>query len=73
MSQLEGLGFSRADSEAALEAAEGRLEDAAFWLTQNATPVTEVKASAERGGGGDGGKAFISGFEVGVFCFCFIF
>ena len=60
ISQLEGLGFTRSDCEVALEASSGRLEDAAVWLTQNATPA-QVKSAD---GGSSGTKSMVSGFEV---------
>ena len=63
ISKLEELGFSATDCEKALEATEGRLDDAATWLTQYAEPMaTSSKKAAEKEKDKDGFK--ISGFEV---------
>ena len=51
------------DCERALEATEGRLDEAATWLTQYAEPTaTSSKKAAEKEKDKDGFK--ISGFEV---------
>ena len=36
------LGFSRPDCQLALEVCQGRLDEAALWLTHNASPATPV-------------------------------
>ncbi|XP_037089594.1 LOW QUALITY PROTEIN: vacuolar protein sorting-associated protein 13D-like [Pollicipes pollicipes] len=40
--QLRQLGFSEADCGRALVASQGRLDEAAIWLTQHASPSTEA-------------------------------
>ncbi|XP_043215701.1 vacuolar protein sorting-associated protein 13D-like [Amphibalanus amphitrite] len=40
--QLQRLGFAEEDCERALAACQGRLDDAAIWLTQHASPTTEA-------------------------------
>lgn len=39
MDKLSALGFQVSDCTRALEACEGRLDDAALWLTHNAQPL----------------------------------
>ena len=63
INKLEELGFSAVDCERALEATDGRLDEAATWLTQYAEPTaTSNKKAAEKEKDKDGFK--ISGFEV---------
>jgi hypothetical protein len=56
--KLENLGFSRDDCEKSLSISQGQLDEAALWLTQNATP----SPSKQKEDGGDGFS--LSGFEV---------
>ena len=58
ISKLEKLGFSRADSEMALSACQGQLDEAAMWLTQNALPANNTSCAEEKDG------FILSGFEV---------
>lgn len=69
VSKLVALGFKTKDCIKALESCEGKLDDAALWLTQNAvpsrsltTPVQETK---------DNDNIFIKTVEVGFFMFHF--
>ncbi|XP_044592109.1 vacuolar protein sorting-associated protein 13D isoform X2 [Cotesia glomerata] len=41
--KLSALGFAETDCEAALDVCNGQLDDAALWLTQNATPSDHTK------------------------------
>ena len=44
--QLMSLGFSRQDCQLALEVCQGRLDEAALWLTHNATTADAPDAAA---------------------------
>ena len=46
ISQLTALGFSREDCALALTECRGQVNEAALWLTQNASPVKTAAASA---------------------------
>ena len=43
LQKLQHLGFALVDCEKALTQCEGKLDDAAMWLTQNTTPVPTPK------------------------------
>jgi hypothetical protein len=42
MEKLKSLGFGDEDCSEALKACGGKLDDAALWLTQHASPVSTV-------------------------------
>ena len=50
LKQLEEMGFSREDCEKALTECKGALEDAAIWLTKNASPVVEKSTKKSQQG-----------------------
>ena len=58
MTKLEELGFGKDDCEKALVQSQGRLNDAAMWLTKHATPIPTGQQPRSK-------NVFnISGFEV---------
>ncbi len=63
ISKLEALGFTAEDCQSALEATQGRLDEAATWLTQYAEPTSTKQKVAETEKENEGGFK-ISGFEV---------
>ena len=59
---LEKLGFSHLDCERALIASQGNMNEAALWLTHNATLVPEKPEGPNKQG------LNIAGIEVCLFC-----
>ena len=47
ISQLMTLGFSREDCSFAMSECRGQVNDAALWLTQNASPVRKAQSAAD--------------------------
>ncbi|ELT97897.1 hypothetical protein CAPTEDRAFT_149660 [Capitella teleta] len=68
--QLSDLGYLATDCQLALIASHGQLDDAALWLTQNATPRLACKPQPPPAKQG----LQISGFEIkaGAICLCLI-
>lgn len=62
ISKLIALGFKPEDCITALEKCEGKLDDAALWLTQNAVPIHSYAASHQHSN--EGGSPFIKAIEV---------
>ena len=61
--KLEGMGFMREDCEIALATTNGNMDEAALWLTANASPIVEKKSTE--------GGITISGIEVSKFFFIY--
>jgi vacuolar protein sorting-associated protein 13D len=64
--QLMSLGFNRADCTTALNTCDGQLEEAALWLTQNASPArsTSPDGSEQPTGAAASEAVFLSGTPV---------
>lgn len=63
------LGFKTEDCITALANSDGKLDDAALWLTQNAVPTHSLKQEIK-----ENNKAFIEIIEVGAnFVFFYVF
>lgn len=63
VSKLIALGFKAEDCIAALENCEGKLDDAALWLTQNAVPSRGLAQEGSK----DNNDVFIKAVEVRAF------
>ena len=50
LKKLQELGFSREDSRQALQVSSGKLDDAAVWLTHNATVYQQQQVAMEQKG-----------------------
>ncbi|XP_077998114.1 intermembrane lipid transfer protein VPS13D-like [Glandiceps talaboti] len=78
ISKLEDLGFRRADCIQALEICSDRIEVAATWLLENATPVVPVKMKSQKSIEEDDesqkGGFVLSGVEIRAnnVCICLI-
>lgn len=63
VAKLTALGFKREDCVTALQNCEGKLDDAALWLTQNAVPNRSLVAPAQETNTADN-AVFIKAVEV---------
>lgn len=62
VSKLVALGFKTEDCLKALEICEGKLDDAALWLTQNAVPIRLTVTQENK----DESNVFIKAVEVSL-------